>query len=243
MNFFHCNVSQFLLSSCPWTPFWRIHSNFWCILKCLSACFLLSKPILELAELDTRKNPGVNFFHCNVSQFLLSSCPWTPFSRIHSNFWCILKCLSACFLLSKPILEHVQLDKRKKPSVNICFHRNVSQFLLSKCYRRFFQEYIWTFDVVLKCLSACILLSKPLLEHVELDKRKKPSVNICFHHNVRQFLLSRCCRRFFQEYIWTFDVVLKCLSACFLLSKLLLKHAEFDKKKKTGVNFGLHRNC
>ena len=103
-----------LVGGLLWENIW----TFDVVLKCLSAYLLLSKPLLEHVELDKRKNPGVNFFHCNVSQFLLSSCPWTPFSTIHSNFWCILKCLSACFLLSRPLLELAELDKMKNPGVN-----------------------------------------------------------------------------------------------------------------------------
>ena len=151
------------------------------------------------------------------------------------NIWTfdvVFKCLSACLLLSKPLLEHVELDKRKKPSVNICFHHNVRQFLLSRCYRRLFREYIWTFDVVLNCLSACFLLSKPLLEHAELDKRKNHGVNF-FHCNVSQFLLSSCPWTPFSRIHSNFWCSFKVPERLRLISKLHLGHAELEMKGKT----------
>ena len=174
---------------------WEYIWTFDVVLTCLSACFLLSKPHLEHAELDKRKNPGVNIcFHRNINQFLLWSCPCrTPSLRIHSNFWCILKCLSACFLLSKPLLEHAELDKRKNPGVNNCLHRNVSQFLLSSCLvGRLLWEYIWSFDVVLKCLSACVWFRNFIWDMLNSRWKEKLGQNICFLFTVSQFLISSC---------------------------------------------------
>ena len=72
--------------------FWEYIWTFDAIAKCLTSSFLFLKPHLGHDELHKRKNPGVNnCFHRNVSQFLLSSCRWALFLRIHLNFWCRFK--------------------------------------------------------------------------------------------------------------------------------------------------------
>ena len=162
------------------------------VLKCLSAWLLRSKPHLGHAELDKRKKPGVNFFHYNVSQFLLSSCPWkTPSLRIHLNFWCSFKVPERLLLPSKPLLEHVELDKRKLSGVNIDVPCNVSQFLLSCCPWRTPSLRIHSnFRCSFKVPERLPFLSKLPFENVDFDRKKKPGVNICLHRNINHFLLS-----------------------------------------------------
>ena len=68
--------------------------------------------------------------------------------------------------------------------VNFCFQVVVVGRLL--------WEQTWTFDVVLKYLSACFLRSQPHLGNTEFDERKKLGVNICFHRNISHVLISSC---------------------------------------------------
>ena len=91
--------------------------------------------------------------------------------------------------------------------VNFCFQVVVGHF---------FWEYIWTFDVDLKCLSkglTCFLILKPHLGHDELHKRKNLGVKNCFHGNVNQFCISINLERnsyFFHTFfrlLWTFFIV------------------------------------
>ena len=84
-------VNHFLLSGSPCrTPSLRIHFDV--VLKCLSACVWFQNFIWDMLNSRWKEKLGLNIcFLFTVSQFLISSCPWTAFLRIRLNLWCSFK--------------------------------------------------------------------------------------------------------------------------------------------------------
>ena len=98
-----------LVGGLLWENIW----TFDVVLKCLSACVWFQNFIWDVLNSRWKEKLGLNIcFLFTVSQFLISSCPWTAFLRIRLNLWCSFKVSERLRLISKLHLGHAELEMK-----------------------------------------------------------------------------------------------------------------------------------